>query len=1127
MKKINNKKLMIIPFLLMLMVFSVTALTHDLDGSTLQDSTTYNLTWATDHYEMETGYSNGRWVGDVLSFDDIINISTLSVEPYDYHNLPNNNEIIGSCDMTGNILLLHLDKSSGSVVDSSGKDNNGYTVGTSVREGIGVHNTLAYHGISDGYIEIPHRDSLNLAGSGSLVLAYYPVDGTDHVFISKEDSVGNTGYKIYRDGDLIDVEFDDGVVSASSDTGAFPNTDQWYIVALSWENGVISYYVNGVSYGSDTLGNYTPNTKAIRIGADNDGVKELNGYIDEVAMFNHSLTYDFIQAMTQRLMIDKEVSIKSCSTILCDENYTTLSYQSPYSVEIDSNKYYRVQVDFERLNYNFVNDLELISFDYDIVEDPTPQEYRGEVYKTFGSDNYGTFNNDVIGNWNKYTSYDLAQASRIVDNPDNLVTPKVAYMDDFEKYIIGRDGENLVLFQWDSENGVLNVKDGTDVILSGHTLMSDFIVRKYRDHQYILFLTRKYSSPAEYLYINYVSYDGNVFTHTSRHLGTNGRIERYTQEHHLPMFNCDENIEVCLVGKNWIDQQYSVLAFNLETNLDDGGSIYAPLVYHTAYNEDYDCIFTPMGGNIVMGDIDNDYANGDEYDYGDGVMTYNYRDSFVLLSVNYNESHVWTDWITTKSTGVSSGWTTPPHLQNPPLQPSKWQTGLLATEYNGYESDGKELFFGGVDGNVDNFKIFEFSAQGNDVDEHPDVNNIEGQLISNPFIMDCYKESGVEDVAILGYNENTEKVLLTCSCYTCGAPNDDCEFEDYPEEDFNLSKIFNPAKTVHVIEADGTKGSELVTPFGIYDVNEPEPHTLYCGNNEIQKIYNVQERDSFILPIDYENTGRADLIFSSPYRIKYLDDGFINKKPYVTDVKINPCIEQTWMKDSDVLIKINAGDEEGNDVSYRVKLYANSEFEYDTGWTPYQNINEEYRFQGVASDNIGVGYIEIYIKDESHTTFNLIERYFSVNEDNDSVSFGDCETVISEDELAGEQDLGVYGREEDDLAYTDEYGNKINDNAVKNSVDEVGEMVGLSGLLVYVLLMFAVAMGMFFYVGDKDHPATKLGAIAIVEILLLIFGTMLKIIPVSIVIILSLALLTIVGFWIKSFVTGSRTGGFE
>ena len=99
------------------------------------------------------------------------------------------------------------------------------------------------------------------------------------------------------------------------------------------------------------------------------------------------------------------------------------------------------------------------------------------------------------------------------------------------------------MLQWNNQLGKLNIVDGVTIIPEGHELMTDFIVRKYREHQYIIFLTRYHSGQYEYTTLNYVSYDGEIFDINTRNLGNDGRIRRYSHQHHLPLFNCFENIQ--------------------------------------------------------------------------------------------------------------------------------------------------------------------------------------------------------------------------------------------------------------------------------------------------------------------------------------------------------------------------------------------------------------------------------------------------------------------------------------------------------------------------------------------------------------------------------------------------------
>ena len=87
------------------------------------------------------------------------------------------------------------------------------------------------------------------------------------------------------------------VIKSDNDLSA----DTWYYVALTMDSSSMSLYINGVYHKSGTSRiNLTPNDIKFRIGF-NEGLttaqRYFNGSIDEVLIFNRSLSLEAVQAL--------------------------------------------------------------------------------------------------------------------------------------------------------------------------------------------------------------------------------------------------------------------------------------------------------------------------------------------------------------------------------------------------------------------------------------------------------------------------------------------------------------------------------------------------------------------------------------------------------------------------------------------------------------------------------------------------------------------------------------------------------------------------------------------------------------------------------------------------------------
>lgn len=126
-----------------------------------------NTVWSTDHVELASGQTSGTYTSKVFdagvtsSWDSISWSSAPPMGP-----LPDNEQVesgTGGADMTGNVLLLHFDESSGTLADSSGEGhdgtaNGGVTYGVAGRFGT----SLEFDG-EDDHVQIQDHDTLDIA----------------------------------------------------------------------------------------------------------------------------------------------------------------------------------------------------------------------------------------------------------------------------------------------------------------------------------------------------------------------------------------------------------------------------------------------------------------------------------------------------------------------------------------------------------------------------------------------------------------------------------------------------------------------------------------------------------------------------------------------------------------------------------------------------------------------------------------------------------------------------------------------------------------------------------------------------------------------------------------------------
>ena len=148
------------------------------------------------------------------------------------------------------------------------------------------------------------RDLITANGSGGTgqmtVMAWInPADsGTDEqtIFSSGEGAGGsNSGWKFTYAADPGRINFVASGADFSGSSTGIPDSE-WSHVAVTYNNGSIEYFFNGVSIATDSWTAFTEDSAGeVKIGGRNGGVENFDGLLDEVKVFDMVLTAEEIQ----------------------------------------------------------------------------------------------------------------------------------------------------------------------------------------------------------------------------------------------------------------------------------------------------------------------------------------------------------------------------------------------------------------------------------------------------------------------------------------------------------------------------------------------------------------------------------------------------------------------------------------------------------------------------------------------------------------------------------------------------------------------------------------------------------------------------------------------------------------
>jgi hypothetical protein len=218
----------------------------------------------------------------------------------------------GNIDMTDNVLLLHMNESSGTIVDSSGNGNDGTFNGT--YGATGMFNTALEFDGSNDEIVIPDDNTLDFNGEVTASAWIYLNDLSGwQSFFHKNINTSNQQevYFEQNNGRLYNYN----TISTSS---AVLTAGQWHHIAYTASTTTETLYVDGQSVASESLefGGMS-NTYDLYIGGSGGGGEQVDGYMDEAAMWSRALSATEIEDMYRRGANRLAFQVRSCDDAAC------------------------------------------------------------------------------------------------------------------------------------------------------------------------------------------------------------------------------------------------------------------------------------------------------------------------------------------------------------------------------------------------------------------------------------------------------------------------------------------------------------------------------------------------------------------------------------------------------------------------------------------------------------------------------------------------------------------------------------------------------------------------------------------------------------------------------------------
>ena len=302
--------------------------------------------------------TNGTWTSTVFDGTNNVTWRYVSWSSIAIGELPNNKtaELFGNgnVNMANNILLYHMNDSSGNITDYSKTGNDGTNFGAAYLASGKLGSAMDFNGVSN-YIHVNDNPTIDLGANGTISLWLY-----------KRGNFSNRG--LVHKGDL--ANFSDEAVSlqyfptnislylksaggaVNTVTGPALSDNVWYNVVGTWDQTRAAVYVNGVLVKTQA-NNITPMNSAggLNIGCqiNSSPYYPFNGTIDEVAIWNVSLSDAEITSLYERGVVRLNLSARSCNLANCsDSNFTFIGSSSPQAMALPVNRYFQFQYQFAR-----------------------------------------------------------------------------------------------------------------------------------------------------------------------------------------------------------------------------------------------------------------------------------------------------------------------------------------------------------------------------------------------------------------------------------------------------------------------------------------------------------------------------------------------------------------------------------------------------------------------------------------------------------------------------------------------------------------------------------------------------------------------------------------------------------
>jgi len=341
--------------------------------------------------------TTGTFISDVLDPNGNSTWRNISWRTNAYGELPINQTIetkfaTGNADMTGNVLLYRLNEDTANTApggadaeDFSGQANHATETGTVTFGADGQLNRSYFFDGVDDFLTMTAKPP---TGTGSVTVEAW-INASD---LSGNEITWGAGIARSTNADAIGdwmLSVDDGGsvhftlwenAGADTDGVAFTadgviTTNTWYHVVGKFNGTGKSIYVNGQEFSTSPETTATGWLVGNEIGRifDTPATYYFTGSIDEVAVYNRSLSASEIQDHYERGLVRFNLAVQSCDDAACSgEIFTDIDDTFPQLLPVGNNTHFQYKFDMETDNITVSPELYNVSIQFEIAEAAVP-----------------------------------------------------------------------------------------------------------------------------------------------------------------------------------------------------------------------------------------------------------------------------------------------------------------------------------------------------------------------------------------------------------------------------------------------------------------------------------------------------------------------------------------------------------------------------------------------------------------------------------------------------------------------------------------------------------------------------------------------------------------------------------